>query len=224
MPELDEAPRTAAVAQTFIFVEECRLRFIQNYIATEVRTQLLSSLLESFHFEQRAISLFGRQVLQPRLIAWGGELPYSYSGDTLAPRKLPPAAASLLEQVNHTLREESPGAPHFNHVLLNLYRDGNDSMGAHADDERELGPTPTIASLSLGTERKFCLRLKKKFAVREAQQERAEHKRSSLDLQLTSGSLLLMLPPTQKYFLHSVPQQKKNDGPRLNLTFRALLR
>lgn len=220
---LKKAPRMSRTPQTFVLVKECRLTFFQNYLAPEVESALLRKLLGDFDFEQRSISLFGQRVMQPRLIAWGGEPSYRYSGDTLMPRQLPSAAQALLEQVNQTLSEESPDAPPFNHILANLYRDESDSMGAHSDDERELGSTPTIASLSLGAERELRLRLKKKFTNADGGDPRAKTSSSALNLRLTSGSLLLMHPPTQKYFLHSVPKQKKVVAQRLNLTFRALL-
>ena len=97
----------------------------------------------------------------------------------------------------------------FNCVLLNLYRDGQDSMGWHSDDEPELGPDPSVASLSLGATRRFQLR-------------RRRDRRTRVDLDLRHGSLLVMGPPTQAHWQHAVPKRPKASGagPRVNLTFR----
>src|SRR5262245_47781345 len=116
----------------------------------------LARLRGELAWEQRAIVLFGRRVLQPRLIAWAGELGYRYSGQTLEPRPFTPAAQALLERVCAVARLE------FNHVLINRYRDGDDSMGLHADAEPELGQDPVVATVSLGATRRFMLRPRKK--------------------------------------------------------------
>jgi alkylated DNA repair dioxygenase AlkB len=97
----------------------------------------------------------------------------------------------------------------FNSVLLNLYRDGNDSMGWHSDDEPELGQNPVIGSLSLGGKRRFRLR------------HRSE-KNLKHQLELTSGSFLLMQGTTQHYWQHHIPKTKRPVPPRINLTFRLI--
>jgi alkylated DNA repair dioxygenase AlkB len=99
----------------------------------------------------------------------------------------------------------------FNSVLGNLYRDGRDSMGFHADNEKELGRDPVIASLSLGATRRFQLRHAKRKDV------------AGLDLALASGSLLIMRGATQHHFRHGVPKEKAPTGERINLTFRRIL-
>jgi len=103
---------------------------------------------------------------------------------------------------------EAAGAA-FNSVLANLYRDGRDAMGWHADDERELGPEPVIASLSLGAARRFALK------------HRASGER--LNLALQPGSLLIMRGPTQRHWLHALPRTARPVGERLNLTFRRIV-
>ena len=115
-------------------------------------TALAHTLMVELPWEQRNIVLFGKPVLQPRLIAWAGELPYRYSGQTLEPRPWPSAARAMLTRISATARIP------FNHVLINRYRDGKDSMGYHADAEPELGPDPVVATLSLGETRRFVLR------------------------------------------------------------------
>jgi alkylated DNA repair dioxygenase AlkB len=199
-----------------------RLSIIDNFIAGDEQDYIMSLLLDESNFEQRSIRIFGRKVLQPRLIAWAGEHPYRYSGDTLPIRPFPTNAMAILGRVNSCLRFLQDPAPAFNHVLMNLYRDGNDSMGAHADDEVELGPEPFVASLSLGQPRKFQIRPKRKF---QSPNDEAPTSTSplSLDLQLESGSLVVMHPPMQRYFVHSVPKQPKIVSSRLNMTFRCVL-
>ena len=171
---------------------------------------LLRKLTETVAWRQEPIRLFGRDVMQPRLTAWygGAGAAYRYSGLHLEPLPWLPELQELRQRL-----EVAVGAP-FNSVLLNLYRTGQDSMGWHADDEPELGPEPVIASVTLGATRTFRLR------PRRAQQ--LEH--LPLSLPLTSGSLLVMRGPTQRHWLHALPKTARPVGPRLNLTFRHILR
>ena len=166
----------------------------------------LAALRGELEWEQREIVLFGRRILQPRLIAWAGEVGYRYSGQTLEPRAFTPAARRLLERV----RAEA-GAP-FNHVLVNRYRSGEDSMGLHADDEPELGPDPRVATVSLGAGRRFVVRPRRK---EDGQRQ---------DLELGHGALLVMGGTSQRHYVHGVPRQTSVSGERISLTFRRLLR
>lgn len=159
-------------------------------------------------FEGHTIELFGKRVPEPRLIAWAGNLPYRYSKKTLPPRPWSDVVRALAIRIQSWAGLDAPLA--FNHVLLNLYRDGSDSMGLHADDEPELGERPVIASLSLGATRRFRL-------VPRGVDER------SRSLELTHGSLLLMGGATQEEFRHELPKVRGLTAPRLNATFRALL-
>jgi alkylated DNA repair dioxygenase AlkB len=167
--------------------------------------RLLIALRDELAWEQREIVLFGRRVLQPRLIAWAGALGYRYSGQTLEPRASTPATAALMARV-----VEHTHVP-FNHVLLNRYRDGSDSIGLHADDEPELGPDPVVATLSLGATRRFVLR--------------PRHARlgPSRSLDVQHGSLLVMGGTCQRHYVHGVPRQSGVTGERISLTFRRLL-
>jgi len=187
----------------------------EEFLATAEARNLMVRLIAELSFEQRSIRLFGKKVLQPRLIAWAGKHPYSYSGDTLEPREFPRAALSLLSLINASLKETSPAAPPFNHMLANLYRNGSDSMGMHSDNERELGATPFIASVSLGATRTFSIAPKKIF-------RKNQPKAPVLRIPLTHGSLLLMVPPTQENYLHGISKTKKPVAERLNLTFRCV--
>src|SRR5262245_33256979 len=123
-----------------------------TWLSREEADRALAAIRDELAWEQREIVIFGRRVLQPRLIGWAGDLGYRYSGQTLPPRALTPAVERLLERV--VRRAAVP----FNHVLLNRYRSGDDSMGLHADDEPELGPRPTVAIVSLGATRRLVVR------------------------------------------------------------------
>lgn len=160
----------------------------------------LRGLLAEVPWEARSIVLFGRRMMQPRLACWYGDESYSYSGITLEPR---PWSARLA--VLKTLVESSTGGS-FNSVLVNLYRDGNDSMGWHSDDEPELGSEPVIASLSLGCTRRFRLRHR--------------DTKETIEIELEPGSLLVMSGLSQACWVHDVPKSRRITEPRINLTFR----
>jgi alkylated DNA repair dioxygenase AlkB len=166
----------------------------------------LAALRDELAWEQREIVLFGRRVLQPRLIAWAGDLGYRYSGQTLEPRPFTRAGRQLLDLVCGRVGEP------FNHVLVNRYRTGEDSMGLHADDEPELGRDPVVATVSLGSARRFIVRSRRK------------QDRDGQDLRLGHGALLVMGGTCQRYYVHGVPRELTARGERISLTFRRLLR
>lgn len=176
-------------------------------LAPDEADACLRQLWRELAWEQREITLFGRRVLQPRLIAWYGDqdASYAYSGLELEPRPWHPLLRTLKGKV-----EEASGS-RFNSVLANAYRDGNDSMGWHSDDEPELGRCPVIASVSLGAERTFLLR-------RTASLRQPGEK--SRKLLLAHGSLLVMRGNSQDHYQHSVPKTRSETGLRINLTFR----
>jgi alkylated DNA repair dioxygenase AlkB len=167
---------------------------------------LFAALLADVPWETHRIRLFGREVDSPRRSCWIGDpdARYRYSGADFMPRPWPQA----LLPVRARLREEL--GLDCNSVLANLYRDGRDRMGWHRDDERELGPRPVIASLSLGAARRFVLK------------QRADAKVSRA-ITLPHGSLLLMAGDTQARYRHALPATAKAVGPRINLTFRRIL-
>ena len=174
------------------------------WLSPDAADEALAALRDELGWEQREIVLFGRRVLQPRLIAWAGDLGYRYSGQTLEPRPFTPAALRLLVRVC-----EATGVP-FNHVLANRYRNGTDSMGLHADDEPELGPDPVVATVSLGAARRLIVRPRRK-------QDRERH-----DVELGHGALLVMGGTCQRHYVHGVPRQAGLEGERISLTFRQL--
>jgi alkylated DNA repair dioxygenase AlkB len=181
------------------------LIFYPSFLDAQESDRLFTALMQTIAWRQDWITLYGRSLPQPRLTAWYGDRDksYTYSGITMSPVDWTPTLLALKAKVDAV----SPAV--FNSVLLNLYRDGNDSMGWHSDDEPELGPNPIIGSLSLGGTRRFLLR------------HRFE-KHLKHQLELTSGSFLLMQGTTQHYWQHHVPKTKRLVSPRINLTFRVI--
>ncbi len=163
-------------------------------------------LLDVVDWEQHEIRIGGKNVASPRLSAWYGDpgASYSYSGLSLEPRPWLPVLRELKTQV------EKASGRLFNSVLLNLYRDGDDSMGWHSDDEPELGERPVIASISLGATRQFRLRHKKRADL------------EAVVVGLPHGSLLIMKGETQHFWKHQLPKSKRVSEPRVNLTFRSI--
>ena len=162
--------------------------------------EVLAALIAETAWKAEHITLWGRQLLQPRLTAWHGEARYTYSGLTMDPLPFTPLQREIKAAV------ERASGRRFNSVLLNYYRDGRDSMGMHSDDEAELGPEPAIASVSFGATRTFVLK----------------HKRSkqTLKLDMEAGSLLLMSGQIQHNWLHGINKVTGPIEPRVNLTFR----
>jgi alkylated DNA repair dioxygenase AlkB len=186
--------------------EGAYLELERAWLTAEQASQLELLLTREVPWAERTIRVFGREVMQPRLVAWLGdaEAVYTYSGVRHEPLPWTSTLGALRARL-----AQSTGL-HFNGVLCNLYRDGRDSMGMHSDAEPELGPDPIVASISLGAPRRFLLR------------PRAPHL-PKLDLTLPAGSLLLMRGTTQRHYRHGVPKQPTLALPRINLTFRRVL-
>jgi alkylated DNA repair dioxygenase AlkB len=179
--------------------------YVPGWIAPGEADALLQALTTEIAWEQLPIQVFGKPVMQPRLMAWAGALPYRYSGLTLEPRPLPPALAELCARASEASGEA------FNHVVLNLYRDGRDHIGMHADNERELGRDPIIGSLSLGATRRFVLKPKNRKI------------RKKRELRLLHGCLIVMGGACQHSWYHGVPAEPSVAASRINVTFRRLL-
>lgn len=180
--------------------------FYPELFEPQVRADLYQALLSQVQWRQDYLRFYGKSVPIPRLQAWYGDVgaAYTYSGVILEP--LP--WIQPLQMIRHII--EPIAGVQFNSVLINLYRDGNDGVAWHSDDEPELGEHPVIGSVSLGGTRRFMLKPKDK-----TNPERHE-------LALSDGSLLLMSGETQKYWVHQVPKTKKPVLPRINLTFRVI--
>lgn len=182
---------------------DAELAFDPHWLAPAQADALFESLVAGIAWETHRLKLFGREIDAPRLSCWIGDpgASYTYSRVRFEPRPWPAVLAPIRARLEREL------ATRFNSVLANRYRSGRDAMGWHADDERELGPAPVIASLSLGAARRFVLRHRR---------ERAR----TFALELGHGSLLLMRGPTQRHWQHALPRTARPVGERLNLTFR----
>ena len=184
---------------------DCDIRLTEEFLDAEEAWEIYEMLKEETPWKQDNVTVFGKTYPQPRLTALydiHGKS-YTYSGLTLNPLPF----TLLLERLRLKVQLESQAE--FTTCLLNLYRDGQDSNGWHADNEKTLGTNPVIASLSLGATRQFKLKHR-------------EEKNLRTSLSLTHGSLLLMQGETQHRWLHQIPKTRKEVGPRINLTFRRL--
>lgn len=186
---------------------DAQVRFMHAFYRQPFSGALMERLLREISWRQETIVLWGKEHLQPRLSAWYGDegSRYAYSGVALNPY---PWTETLLRMRQDV--EEATGY-RFNSVLLNLYRNGQDSVGWHSDNEPELGSMPVIASLSLGETRAFRLRHRKRKDVKQ------------VSIDLTDGSLLLMEGATQAFWQHAIMKEKDAPQPRINLTFRTIL-
>ncbi|AYC33802.1 alpha-ketoglutarate-dependent dioxygenase AlkB [Pseudomonas cavernae] len=192
-------------ADSPLLLPNAELRFHPNWLEAATAERWLAELLAQTPWQQPQVTIHGRNHPVPRLLAWYGDAEASYRYSGLLHRPLP--WTPLLAEIRRRVEGEC-GQP-LNGVLLNYYRDGQDSMGWHSDDEAELGPNPLVASLSLGGSRRFDLR--------RTGQTRIEH-----SLELGHGSLLVMAGATQHHWQHQVAKTRKACAPRLNLTFRLI--
>ena len=199
--ELRDRGSSSLFRRENLSLPNAELTIFYDALSTDLANSSLKALATGISWRQGKIKLFGRKIASPRLSAWYGERSYTYSRETWEPA---PWTSQLLKIKHHV---ETLSGSHFNGALLNLYRSGQDSMGWHSDNEFELGKLPTIASLSLGAERKFLLRPKKGLA-------------RSYPIPLPHNSLLIMAGKTQENWQHSIPKTTKSVGVRINLTFR----
>lgn len=185
---------------------DAQLRYFKNFLSGAEADHYYETLLKTTPWQQDDVKVFGKVYAQPRLTSLHSNTlsSYTYSGLTLHPH---PMTAELLELIR---RMQTICDHEFNCVLLNLYRDGNDSNGWHADNEKELGKHPQIASVSFGAPRFF------HFKHRKIKSERYK-------MELHHGSLLLMEGAMQEHWLHQIPKTKKLLEPRINLTFRKII-
>lgn len=187
------------------------VRLVPRWLPTVEADALFEALHRDVPWARHRLRIFGRELEAPRLSCWIGdpEAVYRYSGSRFAPEPWPAALVPVRDAVSEVAEVA------FNSVLANLYRDGRDAMGWHSDDEPELGLRPVIASLSLGATRRFVLKAR----APDADGRFARHV-----LELPHGSLLVMRGDTQVHFRHALPRTARPVGPRINLTFRRILR
>ena len=154
-------------------------------------------------WEQDEIKLYGKVMPLPRLTSWYGDQGkfYIYSGIKLQPNKWNKGLSYIKKEL------ERISCTQFNSVLLNWYRDGNDYLNWHSDDESELGDSPIIASINFGETRDFLIR-------------RSDNPAKKITIPLKHGTLLIMRGEIQQYWQHSIPKRKRVKKSRFNLTFR----
>lgn len=181
------------------------LAYYPHFLDAATALSLMEQLAGSTPWQQQTIQMYGKAVKTPRLTAWYGDpgSVYAFSGTRFNPLPWTPQLQQLKQAIS-----TFTGLP-FNSVLLNYYRDGNDSVAWHSDNEKELGDQPHIASLSLGQSRQFDFRNKE------------DHSRKH-SLQLDNGSLLLMKGDLQQYWEHRIPKSTRVMKGRINLTFRMI--
>lgn len=177
---------------------------ISNFFEKSTSDNYLKTLLDTIDWKQEKMNMYGKELLFPRLTAWYGDndKPYSFSGITLKPKQWTKDLLEIKSKV------ETKTDVSFNSVLLNRYRNGNDSISWHTDAEKELGKNPIIASVNFGATREFQLR--------------HIHTKEKLSIQLSHGSLLIMLGELQHFWQHQIPKTKKPVSERINLTFRVI--
>jgi alkylated DNA repair dioxygenase AlkB len=208
-PSLFEASMTGAMCEhehaQFVVDSNEQILYYRHFLDAADADRYLAALLDAVPWRQETFSIYGKVMQMPRLTAWYGDAgaTYVYSGI----KNEPLGWTAELAEIRADL--ESFLGVRFNSVLLNRYRDGNDSISWHADDERELGEQPTIASISLGAARTFQLRGE-------------VDKKPIGSILLEHGSLLTMEGRSQVDFQHAIPKERKVLGERINLTFRVI--
>ena len=185
--------------------EDLEIDLYQDKRLEEKKDLWFESCLHDLNWETGFIKIFGKTHQIPRLQAWyaDNEIEYTYSGKKLQRHNWNNLLLEIKEKIENITSFK------FNSVLANLYRDGNDSMGLHSDDEKELGKKPVIASLSLGETREIYFKHK--------------NKKLNLIIPQASGQLIVMHGNTQEYWKHEIKKIKKIKKPRINLTFRNII-
>jgi alkylated DNA repair dioxygenase AlkB len=198
---------TAHDARQIILPESGLVWYQPGFFEQAEADILFKELLQNIAWTSDTVKIYGREIITRRKVAWYGDqaFDYRYSGHS---RIALPWTKNLLEIKR--LTEEQCGTG-FNSCLLNLYHEGTEGMGWHSDDESSLDPRAPIASLSFGENRRFLFRLK------------TDHQQKK-ELVLENGSLLLMDAKSQRFWQHCLPVSKKISAPRINLTFRVMMK
>lgn len=188
-----------------IKIKDGELYYDRFFFSNIEANKYFNLLKKEIQWRQDNIKIFGKIYPQPRLTALyaNNNKSYSYSNIKMQPITFTPTIFDIKSKIEKRLNSQ------FTSCLLNLYRNGQDSNGWHADNEKELGLNPLIASLSLGAERVFHMKHR-------------NDKKEKLKINLTNGSLLVMRGKTQHHWLHQIPKTRKKVGERINLTFRII--
>ncbi len=189
-----------------LILPDSEITYFPNFFSKDKADIYFEHLKREVPWQQDLIKVFGKIYPQPRLTALyaNNGKPYSYSNITMQPHDFTDVLLEIKQKI------ETKTDVTFTTCLLNRYRHGKDSNGWHADNEKELGRNPIIASVTLGQERYFHLKHRENKALK--------HK-----LLLEHGSLLLMQGATQQHWLHQIPKTAKPIGERINLTFRVIV-
>jgi alkylated DNA repair dioxygenase AlkB len=202
-PTLFDAPETDYAPE--VVINHDGLATYDRYFLDPTRADhIFNALLSKAAWSQEFLNMYGKRIPFPRLTAWYGDpnASYSYSGVRNEPAAWLPELATLRNEL--LLRT----GIRFNSVLLNQYRNGDDSLSWHSDNEPELGTEPTIASVSLGVSRLFELKHRTESTV--------------VPIRLDHGSLLLMSGSLQAHWTHRIPKERAITRSRINLTFRVI--
>ena len=185
--------------------ENLEIDIYQDISLDQKKNLWFKSCLNDLNWEKGFIKIFGKTHQIPRLQSWYADngIEYTYSGKKLKRHNWNETLIEIKGEI------EKITSFKFNSVLANLYRDENDSMGLHSDDEKELGINPVIASLSLGESRDLYFKHK--------------NIKKSLNIPQKNGQLIVMHGETQKYWKHEIKKTKKLKKPRINLTFRNII-
>ena len=184
---------------------DLKIRIEEDFFNSVDSNKLLKKFISKLPWESMIIKMFGKYTKIPRLQCWIGDegCEYRYSGKQLNRQIWSQDLIMIRKKIYKELKID------FNSVLANYYRDGKDSMGWHSDDEKELGPDPTIASISFGSERDLVFRNK--------------ITKETIAIPQTNGCLILIDGETQRNWQHSIKKTQKVIGPRINLTFRNII-
>jgi alkylated DNA repair dioxygenase AlkB len=177
----------------------------KSVFSSTLSNNCYTNLMNEINWKHDELTMFGRHIVTKRMVAWYGDqaLAYKYSNKTKIAMLWTPGLKLIKEQI------ELISGHTYNSCLLNLYHNGEEGMGWHSDNEKQLKENGAIASVSFGAPRKFTMKHK---ATNE-----------KISLELDSGSLLLMRGSIQKHWLHSLPLSKKIKEARINLTFRTII-
>lgn len=191
---------------TILSLPDGEVIIFHGYFGKKESDHFFQELLSGIEWQQDKIKYYGKELNLPRLTAWYGDKgkSYTYSRIPMNPKDWTPILLSIKERIETVAKVD------FNSVLLNLYRDGRDSVSWHSDDEPELGDTPMVGSVSFGQVRPLQFRHK------------ARKDLGKIDVSLTHGSLLLMKGATQRFWQHQIPKTTRPLKPRINLTFRVI--
>src|ERR687898_285289 len=186
--------------------EDGTVNYYGKVLISKEANKYFDLLMQNILWENDEVVIFGKHIVTKRKAAWYGDSDYLYTYSNTTKHALPwTKELSDLKQIVEELAETK-----FNSCLLNLYHNGDEGMGWHSDDEESLGKNNTIASLSLGAERKFLFKHKQT--------------KQTVSLVLEHGSLLIMKGATQANWLHSLPKSKNITQSRINLTFRTIVK